>query len=667
MHWPGPKISLFAALMASVTLWGWSEAHADNVETALMPGQVIEGHAKWEEQCAKCHVRFNKSAQSGLCLDCHKEVAADVSGKAGFHGRFKEARACRDCHAEHKGRKEHIAPITEQTFSHAETDFPLRGAHADGKKVECKACHKPKAKYRSASSDCNACHQKDDKHKGNLGHACADCHTERNWKEARFDHGKTKFPLRGKHAKVPCVDCHAQDRYKNTPMECVACHKKDDDHKGVFGPKCEACHGEDNWNTSPFNHDRDTKYPLKGRHGKVKCESCHKKPVSMERTPTACLACHQKDDKHKGQFGSKCESCHVEKDWKAIPFDHDRDTKYPLKGKHKTTRCESCHKGRLYKDKTPTLCNSCHKKDDKHKGNYGEKCETCHVEKDWKTISFDHDRDTKYPLKGKHKTTKCESCHKGHLYRDKTPSSCLACHKKDDKHKGGFGEKCESCHVERDWKTITFDHDRDTKYPLLGKHKPLKCDSCHKGHLYQEKLKSTCIACHEKDDKHKGQEGTRCEDCHRERSWKETRFDHDLTRFPLLGKHAKVDCKKCHLSPQFKDAKSDCVACHEKEDVHKRKLGVQCETCHNARDWKIWDFDHDSKTRFKLDGGHKGVDCHECHRLPMGKQVKASSACVSCHKKDDVHEGSYGPQCERCHGAAAWKKVKPGTGAFRLR
>jgi hypothetical protein len=28
-------------------------ALADNVETALMPGQVIEGHAKWEEDCTK--------------------------------------------------------------------------------------------------------------------------------------------------------------------------------------------------------------------------------------------------------------------------------------------------------------------------------------------------------------------------------------------------------------------------------------------------------------------------------------------------------------------------------------------------------------------------------------------------------------------------------------
>jgi hypothetical protein len=101
--------------------------------------------------------------------------------------------------------------------------------------------------------------------------------------------------------------------------------------------------------------------------------------------------------------------------------------------------------------------------------------------------------------------------------------------------------------------------------------------------------------------------------------------------------------------------------------VHKRRLGTQCEQCHNARDWKIWDFDHDARTRFKLDGGHVGLDCYACHKSPADKKVTASSACVSCHKKDDKHEGSYGPQCERCHETSSWKHIKPGTGAFRLR
>ena len=80
-------LTLLGALMVLV-----STAWADTVETAVMPGRVIEGHAKWEEDCAKCHKRFNKAAQTHLCQDCHKEVHKDIEQKQGFHGRFKVQR-----------------------------------------------------------------------------------------------------------------------------------------------------------------------------------------------------------------------------------------------------------------------------------------------------------------------------------------------------------------------------------------------------------------------------------------------------------------------------------------------------------------------------------------------------------------------------------------------
>ena len=71
----------------------------------------------------------------------------------------------------------------------------------------------------------------------------------------------------------------------------------------------------------------------------------------------------------------------------------------------------------------------------------------------------------------------------------------------DDKaHKGDFGQKCESCHTEKRWKEILFDHDKKTKYPLLWKHRDAKCTTCHKGDAYKEKLQTTCTSCHKKDD-----------------------------------------------------------------------------------------------------------------------------------------------------------------------
>jgi hypothetical protein len=231
--------------------------------------------------------------------------------------------------------------------------------------------------------------------------------------------------------------------------------------------------------------------------------------------------------------------------------------------------------------------------------------------------------------------------------------------KKDDTHKGKYGETCRTCHTDRMWKEITFDHDRDTKYSLKGKHKTTQCDSCHKGHLYKEKTPADCYACHKKDDKHNGQEGRQCESCHGESSWKTVTFDHNTSRFPLRGQHSAIDCKKCHATLLFKDAPLDCIGCHEKEDVHKRRLSKQCENCHTARSWKLWDFDHDLRTKFLLDGAHKTLDCYDCHKKPMETKVAAPSACIGCHRKNDEHEGKLGPHCDRCHSTSSWKETKP--------
>lgn len=571
-------------------------------ESALMPGEVIEGHAKLEANCKECHVRFNKEAQSGLCADCHKEVKADIQKHEGFHGRLEE-KECRTCHTEHKGRNAKIVVLDTNKFDHSKTDYPLKDAHAKQDKVKCNDCHKPEKKYREAPSACNGCHQKDDKHKGSLGKECNNCHKETNWKEAKFDHSKTKFALTGKHIDVKCNKCHADGpaTYKGASMECISCHRK--------------------------------------------------------------------DDKHKGSYGKKCETCHIDRSWKTIEFNHDKETKYKLLGKHKEVKCLSCHKEPLFKgNKTPSKCYACHRKDDIHKGGLGEKCETCHNEEKWKTAKFDHDKDTKYPLKGKHITTKCDACHTAEQkmpgQKEKIATTCIGCHKIDDKHKGNFGTKCESCHKEKDWKSLIFDHDKDTKYPLKDKHQKVKCIACHTDKISEQKLSKDCFSCHKKDDEkvHKLKLGKKCESCHSEKGWKDDSFNHARSRFPLLGMHQKVECKKCHQTQLYLDTPSDCYSCHKKDDdkVHKLRLGKKCESCHNARSWKAWDFDHDTRTKFKLDGGHTKIDCYACHKKEVDDRFVVPKTCDGCHDNDDVHRGEFGQQCERCHVTSKWATLRIG-------
>ncbi|MBI4985177.1 MAG: cytochrome C [Rhodocyclales bacterium] len=587
---------------------------AQTVEKVVMPGDVIEGHAKIEQECEKCHKRFDKAAQTGLCQDCHKDVAADVRAKKKLHGRLKDI-TCNKCHTDHKGRDAKIAPVDKKTFDHDTTGFRLRDAHQDlaARGEKCDSCHLPKRKYREAPSLCNDCHKKvdDEKgHKGHLGPKCENCHDEKSWKEARFDHEKTKFRLAGgKHAEVKCKECHPDVTYRQTPLTCNGCHKKIDQDKG-----------------------------------------------------------------HKGLYGVKCESCHNDRGWKEIDFDHDKDTKYLLKGKHRPVKCSACHpaeKGPLYQQKVSVKCVACHKKDDQdkgHRGGLGEKCESCHIEKGWKDTGFDHD-ETKFPLRDKHHKAKCEACHVGGVAGPKAKGklqldvACVSCHRKidDEKgHKGRYGPKCEACHDEKAWKPAPrFAHDRDTKYRLLGKHRDTKCDDCHtvaQGNIYQKKLETKCIACHKKDDKHKNQLGDKCEDCHNEKKWQDAPYDHNKSRYALTGGHAKVECKKCHATPAYRDTPLTCNGCHEKDDKHKRRFGIKCETCHYTRTWKSWDFDH-GKTRYPLDGAHRKVDCYGCHKERDPAPSKPGRACIACHAKDDVHEGGFSGQCERCHVTSDWKRV----------
>jgi hypothetical protein len=438
-----------------------SAATAQNLESAVMPGPVIQGHADLEGTCQNCHIRFDRAAQPKLCLDCHKAVAVDVRTGTGYHGRIKE-RECRGCHTDHKGRTATVVKLDEAKFDHALTDFQLRGKHRGR---TCNSCHRAKTKFSRAPADCLSCHRKEDKHKNGLGPKCENCHNESSWKEARFDHARTRFPLRLGHAEpgIKCTDCHIDNKFVDTPRECVSCHRRDDmkdGHKGHFGSRCESCHNEGEWKISSFRHDRDTHFALLDRHRNVKCGNCHNAPLYKEKTPTRCVACHRVDDNekgHRGALGDKCDKCHNARGWKGTSFEHDRDTKFPLRDKHKSAKCDSCHKDAGMREKLPLKCASCHEREDRekgHKGSYGDKCETCHNERSFKPSTFDHGRDTPFALAGKHVAVKCAACHRGPLYRTRTESRCHACHEKEDVHFGSFDLQCDKCHVADDWRKV---------------------------------------------------------------------------------------------------------------------------------------------------------------------------------------------------------------------
>lgn len=428
-----------------------SQLQAQNIfQQMVTPGDLAEAHAKYEKSCASCHAPMSRQSQSGLCLTCHKDIATDLRDNRGYHGKLPEIHQaeCKVCHTDHKGRAADITSFDRDLFSHADTDYPLSGRHVG---LECARCH-AKGKYSKAPSDCFSCHQNADRHSGTLGKDCKSCHSEKSWVDtAPFDHTKTSYPLEDRHKNVPCAQCHYDEHYNGTAKTCYGCHEIQDVHAGRYETKCESCHVLKSWTEIRFDHTRDTKWPLREAHATLRCTACHKGDVYKDQVRTTCMGCHKSDDVHRGSLGPSCGSCHNETSWKKrVFFDHNK-TVFPLQGLHARVKCEACHKTQSYKD-VPLTCVGCHE-DKTHRGALGAKCEQCHDATSWKTWSFDHDKQTRYPLTGAHVAAKCNACHSetNVVPPGQLPSDCYSCHASRDIHFGVLGKACGGCHTTKKW------------------------------------------------------------------------------------------------------------------------------------------------------------------------------------------------------------------------
>jgi hypothetical protein len=520
----GAEPASIAGLVARATWTGLlvicllaaGSATAGTLEKLLMPGPLASAHAKYEAECERCHATTSKKPQRQACLECHDKVEADIRAQRGFHGHAPRARdnECRECHSDHQGRDADIVGLVPALFDHGVTDFPLHGRH---KGVACVACHESGKAYREAPHRCYACHKSEDVHHGEMGKDCQNCHKELGWRESRFDHDKTDFVLRGKHRDVACAVCHPGGRYKDTPTVCGTCHRGQDKHAGLFGKQCDSCHVEQGWKKTHFNHDRDTDYPLKGRHALADCHSCHTERYRGKRLPTRCQACHRQADIHQGRFGKQCADCHNPKGWGRQAFDHAEDTGFALEGSHAAVPCNACHGQKRDKAQPRRLCVDCHRVDDVHKGSQGDRCNQCHGTDQWaKKVRFDHDL-THFPLVGMHAVTACAECHLDRRYAG-VAQECNACHENDDIHQSRLGQKCAVCHNPNSWRRWVFDHATQTDYPLEGKHRQVACEECHRKPVRENRMvtvSTRCVACHLADDAHGGGFGSACERCHR--------------------------------------------------------------------------------------------------------------------------------------------------------
>lgn len=475
---------------------------------------------------------------------------------------------------------------------------PLTESHA-GEEANCEACH---SSFDKSAQDslCLACHEDiaadRDQGMGFHGRAelasskiCKDCHTDHKGRDYNivamdqdiFDHESTDFSLSGKHASVPCENCHQADTsFRDTPGACYDCHQQQDQHGDSLGRACGDCHTAQGWNKpTSFDHS-ETDFSLQGEHETLPCGSCHA-GEKYQFEATECVSCHQLRDVHLGRYGQNCDRCHSERDWTANSFDHGAETSFALSGAHRDSACKSCHFGDLKDNAPATQCSACHSSNDIHAGRHGKECANCHNTRDWTTTLFDHGEKASWPLTGKHRDLSCLQCHQGSL-EDELGSDCKLCHRADDVHRSEQMGECDSCHQTSGWGNSShFDHEL-TRFPLEGMHAIATCESCHSSHEYQLAQRS-CINCHQGEDAHKSALGEQCESCHTPNAWALWSFDHDsATDFPLAGAHAGLSCGSCHQGNSAEDVPRDCASCHSGDDRHNGSFGRGCERCHSS-------------------------------------------------------------------------------------
>lgn len=467
----------------------WPGGAAERLDHAQVGWPLDGGHAK--VACQKCHTRSSPQgrpqyvATRTACAACHKDPHAGrfttecqkchtaSSWQAFDRRQFDHQRArfpltgkhtsvacekchtgtpptwkplafatCDACHADpHKGR---LGPqpctACHDTAGWASGDDKLRANHprlslANGHaKLACKACHdRGNDRPPSRGSACEGCHRPI--HVAKFSTRCEGCHASIKWvglpdAVGRDNHGKTRYPLAGKHQAVACAACHpatrpVAQRYRQLAFAaCAACHA--DPHRGArLGGDCARCHTVAGFAPTTFGiaEHAATRLPLDGKHVAVPCSGCH--PGSRPRVAfaigaKACADCHA--NPHGAQFDRElaaggCQRCHTTRDWHQARIDHSA---WPLDGAHARAACAACH-GTQQKGAPPAAyrgiprdCEGCH--DDLHAGQFRQtapqkRCPTCHTTASFRiAATFDH-ATTRLALDGKHRALTCDRCH----------------------------------------------------------------------------------------------------------------------------------------------------------------------------------------------------------------------------------------------------------------
>jgi hypothetical protein len=233
---------------------------------------------------------------------------------------------------------------------------------------------------------------------------------------------------------------------------------------------------------------------------------------------------------------------------------------------------------------------------------------------------------------------------------------------------------CRHCHPEHRGADARLTVMEDASFPhevvgfslkghqLTAARERFTCNDCHQGDITTFTLDS-CDSCHRQMNlgfmtAHRLSFGSACLDCHDGVDRFGKNFDHNAFSFKITGQHVGLACVQCHIDARgvgdFQVTLQDCYSCHQKDEPHEGRFGLNCTDCHTPGGWMPAKFDH-NLAAFKLEGRHSEVACESCH---VNKQFRGTPMdCYSCHQQDDNHNGKFGTDCSACHDPSSWDHV----------
>ncbi|HMP89701.1 MAG TPA: hypothetical protein PJ991_05845 [Kiritimatiellia bacterium] len=211
----------------------------------VMPGELSQGHAFLENNCAACHTTV-KGVEAKNCIVCHADNKTVLQRQpSAFHADIAE---CAACHLEHQGRvprttkMDHVSLARiglRQVQNAAVAHEPELDAIVAWLKQSGPALHTPQLQREEVMLNCMTCHQTKDRHRGQLGNECAQCHGTTKWTIPEFRHPSS--------VSQSCAQCHQAPpshymmHFKMISMTTAGVEKAEVN-------QCFLCHQTTSWN-----------------------------------------------------------------------------------------------------------------------------------------------------------------------------------------------------------------------------------------------------------------------------------------------------------------------------------------------------------------------------------------------------------------------------------